>query len=137
MATTNSNQWHANYWNEQKHGEAWNRAKEVFKRDWSQTKADFNVKSGQDLDQDVDDTVKQLVGRDVVPPPGKPNEPDYDKVEPALSYGLGAHEEYGQQYPDWNEKLESKLSAEWDDTKTGMKFKDVQPFVRRGWNYRA
>lgn len=66
----------------------------------------------------------------------QPNPPDFDKVEPALAYGFGAHEEYGQKYADWDEKLETRLSEEWDPAKTGMKFSDVKPYVRRGWDYR-
>jgi hypothetical protein len=51
--------------------------KEAFHRDLEQTKNDFSKKRGEDLDQDVDDTVKQATGADPIPPRGTPN-PDYD-----------------------------------------------------------
>ena len=49
---------------------------EALKRDWEQTKHDFNKKSGQELDQDVGDTVGQATGNKPLPPEGVPN---YDK----------------------------------------------------------
>lgn len=49
---------------------------EAMHRDWEQTKHDFNKKSGQELDQDVGDTVGQATGNKPLPPEGVPN---YDK----------------------------------------------------------
>ncbi|MGZ6142179.1 MAG: hypothetical protein ACXWLM_02520 [Myxococcales bacterium] len=49
------------------------KAKEALERDWEQTKHDFSKKSGQELNQDVDDTVKQAFGKEPVPAPGQPN----------------------------------------------------------------
>ncbi len=42
-------------------------AKDAIKRDWEQTKSDLPGVEGKDLDQDVDDTLKQAVGADDVP----------------------------------------------------------------------
>ena len=39
-------------------------AKEALERDWEQTKHDLPGMEGKDLDQDVDDTVKQAMGKD-------------------------------------------------------------------------
>ena len=137
MATSKGNsQWHASYWNEAKHGNAWDRAKEALKRDWAQTKADLHVDSGKELRQAVTDTVKQAAGRETIPPMNQPNPPDFEKVEPAVAYGFGAREEYGQKFSQWDEKLETKLSGEWDASQTGMKFDEAKPFVRRGWEHR-
>jgi hypothetical protein len=36
--------------------------KEAIKNDWEQTKSDLPGMAGKDLDQDVDDTVKQAAG---------------------------------------------------------------------------
>lgn len=48
--------------------------KEALERDLEQTKADLTGdRKGQDLDQDVDDTVKQATGNDPIPPDGVPN----------------------------------------------------------------
>ena len=49
---------------------------EAMKRDWEQTKHDFNKKSGEELNQDADDTVGQAVGKKPIPPPGVPNMED-------------------------------------------------------------
>ena len=136
MATASgkTQQWHARYWNEQRHGSAWERVKEAMKRDWAQTKDDFGLSSGKELNQDVDDTVKQAAGKQAIPPPNQPN-PEFEKVEPALSYGYGARQEYGQKYQAWDETLEKQLANEWDQNRTGMKFEDAKPYVRRGWDY--
>ncbi len=48
--------------------------KEALERDLEQTKADLTGdRKGQDLDQDVDDTLKQASGKDPIPPDGVPN----------------------------------------------------------------
>lgn len=46
-------------------------AKEALARDWEQTKSDMPGLEGKDLDQDVDDTVKQAVGKEPVPSPSE------------------------------------------------------------------
>jgi hypothetical protein len=46
---------------------------EALERDWEQTKSDLPGLEGKDLDQDVDDTVKQAVGKDPTPPDDQPN----------------------------------------------------------------
>jgi hypothetical protein len=39
----------------------------ALKRDWEQTKSDMPGMEGKDLDQDVDDTVKQAAGTEATP----------------------------------------------------------------------
>ena len=46
---------------------------EALERDWEQTKSDLPGLEGEDLDQDVDDTVKQAAGKEPTPPEGQPN----------------------------------------------------------------
>jgi hypothetical protein len=58
---------------EERVSEGTERAKEALERDWEQTKADLPGREGTDLDQDVDDTVKQALGKEPIPPPGHPN----------------------------------------------------------------
>ena len=62
MGTARDPRW----WSEE-HRSAWERVKAAFRRDWEQTKADFSSK-GRDLNQDVDDTVKQAAGKKAIPP---------------------------------------------------------------------
>lgn len=47
--------------------------KDALKRDWEQTKHDLPGMEGKDLDQDVDDTVKQAAGKEEPPPAHVPN----------------------------------------------------------------
>ena len=49
------------------HDDAKDNAKEALKRDWEQTKSDMPGMEGKDLDQDVDDTVKQAAGKEPIP----------------------------------------------------------------------
>jgi hypothetical protein len=46
---------------------------DALERDWEQTKSDLPGLEGDDLDQDVDDTVKQATGAESAPPEGQPN----------------------------------------------------------------
>ena len=48
-------------------------AKEAMERDWEQTKHDLPGMEGKDLDQDVDDTLKQATGKEEPPPENVPN----------------------------------------------------------------
>jgi hypothetical protein len=48
------------------------KAGEALKRDWEQTKHDFNKNKGEELNQDAGDTVGQAVGKKPVPPPDVP-----------------------------------------------------------------
>ena len=117
------------WWNEE-HDSTWERVKAAMKRDWEQTKADLSSK-GQELDQDVDDTVKQAAGKQAIPPMGVPNADDDDD---ALKYGVGAREHYGTAYRDWDDRLENKLRDEWGDLKSGRTWDEVKAAVRRGWD---
>lgn len=122
------------WWNEE-HESTWGRVKAAMKRDWEQTKADMSSK-GRDLDQDVDDTVKQAMGKQSIPPPDQPNRDDQDwnKVEEGYRYGVGARSQYGSQYNDWDDRLESKLRDEWGDMRSGRTWDEVKSSVRRGWD---
>ena len=47
--------------------------KDALDRDWEQTKSDLPGLDGKDLDQDVDDTVKQAAGKEPIPSESTPN----------------------------------------------------------------
>jgi hypothetical protein len=46
---------------------------DALERDWEQTKSDMPGMEGEDLGQDVDDTLKQAVGKEPVPDETEPN----------------------------------------------------------------
>ena len=128
------------WWN-QDHDSAWDRVKDAMKRDWEQTKSDFHA-GGRDLDQDVNDTVKQAAGKDAIPPRTQANAPGgtprddtagWDDIESPMRYGVGAREQYGAR--EWDDKLESTLKSEWEETKDASqrKWNDVKGYVRRGY----
>ena len=107
---------------------AWERTKAAFHRDWEQTKHDFGKDDAPDLDQDVDDTLKQAAGKQRIPPPSQPN---FDDLEPGFRFGFGAARKYRTEYPKWSDDLESRLSNDWGDED----WKRYRRAVRYGYEY--
>ena len=124
------------WWNDE-HSTNWERVKKAMRRDWEQTKADVSD-GGQELNQSVGDTVRQAMGKEPIPPGGFAN-PDgkhitfhnWDDVEPAVRYGYGARQFYGE--ADWNDDLESKLRKDWTSDEEGS-WDKVKHAVHRGWD---
>ena len=120
------------WWNPQ-HESRWERVKAAFQRDWDQTKHDFGGKQ-PDTDQDVDDTVKQAAGKQPIPPRGTPT---YEETEDAYRFGYGARSQYGPEYSEWNNQLETQLEQDWRDTYNDREWKKSRSAIRRGWEYDA
>ena len=78
------------YWKNE-HQSGWERFKDAMKADWEQTKSDFGSDKAKDLDQDVDDTVRQMAGKQPIP--------DVDREE-AYRYGYSAAATYADR--DWD-----------------------------------
>ncbi|TWT40026.1 hypothetical protein KOR42_50270 [Thalassoglobus neptunius] len=70
----------------------WERVKRAFANDWEQTKSDFGDDSARDMNQDVDDTLKQAVGSD----------DSFENCEQAFRFGYAARRRYTSAYPSWN-----------------------------------
>lgn len=127
------------WWNDQ-HSRAWDRVKEAFARDWSQTQADFSKTRGRELDQGIIDTVKQAVGKQAIPPRDIPNDHPtndltplaYEDAEPALRYGYGASAYYFD-HDVWDASLEAKLRDDWSEIDSDRDWASVRQHVRRGW----
>ncbi len=83
---------------------AWERIKAALANDWEQTKRDMGSQSARDLDQDVDDTVKQALG----------TEDAFENREQAFRFGYAAQVHYRDEYPTWNADLESRLRSDYD-----------------------
>ncbi len=137
--------WQPKWWKPEMHGSAWERVKEALKRDWEQTKSDVHA-GGRDLDQNVGDTVRQMAGKEDIPPASQPNSkslgsdndtrrPTWDEVEVPMMYGYGARQQYGAQHAAWNDGLESTLKTEWEEGRgtTGRTWDQVKRHVRRGY----
>jgi hypothetical protein len=133
--------WNPTWWKEETHGSAWDRVKEAMTRDWQQTKHDLAQKAGHALNQTVVDTVKQIVGKEPLPPIDRPNPPkvigELSEDEQPIRYGFGARHEYGQQHPTWSPELETKLKADWmaDSNKVGRSWQQVQSQIRYGYEH--
>lgn len=83
---------------------AWERVKKAFANDWEQTKADFGSKSARDMDQDVDDTVKQAIGTDDA----------FENREQAFRFGYLAQRRHAAKHPNWNDTLETQLRNDYE-----------------------
>lgn len=83
---------------------AWERVKKAFANDWEQTKADFGSKSARDMDQDVDDTVKQAIGTDDA----------FENREQAFRFGYLAQRRHAAKHPKWNDTLETQLRNDYE-----------------------
>lgn len=127
------------WWND-KHSSGWERTKEALRRDWEQTKADVSD-GGHELNQQVGDTVKQSAGKEAIPPGNVPNpgrrddvgrRDSWDDYAPALRYGYGARQHYGN--VAWNPELEGKLRKDWESSGNGTAWERVKAAVRHAWD---
>jgi hypothetical protein len=108
-------------WYTDEHDGAWQRVKAAFSNDWEQTKHDLGSKEARDLDQDVDDTVKQATGA----------EDGFAKHENAFRFGYAAQRQYKTKHPTWNSDLETDLRNDY-----GSEFERDRAFIRRAYEYR-
>jgi hypothetical protein len=79
MARIDTTKANPGWWTE-KHTSNWDHVKAAFERDWEQTKADFSKSSGEKLNQNVADTVKQSLGAEPIPPLGVKTHPTDPKL---------------------------------------------------------
>jgi hypothetical protein len=99
---------------------AWERIKKAFANDWEQTKADFGSDEARDMDQDVDDTLKQISGSDA-----------FENREQAFRFGYAAQSRYGDQYPTWSADLDSVLEDEYSGDYAGDR-----AYIRHAYRYK-
>ena len=136
MGTMN---WKPTWWKDDTHASGWDRVKEALRRDWTQTKHDLHM-GGHELNQNAKDTVKQMAGKEAVPPATAANPAkvigSFDDAELPLEYGYGARRQYNQ---DRFSDVEPQLRSEWDQgMKThGHRWDDVRDHVRRGYDYKG
>lgn len=98
----------------------WERVKKAFANDWEQTKADFGVDGARDMNQDVDDTLKQMAGSDNA----------FENREQAFRFGYTAQTRYAKQYPQWNDELDHRLSSEYEGD-----YQVDRPYIRHAYGY--
>ena len=101
---------------------AWDRVKTAFSNDWEQTKHDFGSKRARDLNQDVDDTVKQATGADDA----------FENHEQAFRFGYAAQRQYKSRYPTWNSDLDKALRTDYGDN-----YELDRDYIRHAYEYRG
>ena len=100
----------------------WERIKKAFANDWEQTKADFGSTTARDMNQDVDNTIKQMVG----------TEDAFENREQAFRFGYTAQSRYKKEYPTWNDELDAKLRSEFDGD-----YETQRSYIRHAYTYRG
>lgn len=108
-------------WYKDEHDSAWDRVKAAFRNDWEQTRHDFGSDSARDLDQDVDDTARQMAGSGDA----------FENHEQAFRFGYAAQRHYRSSHPSWNDDLESRLRQDY-----GRDFERDRPYIRRAYDHR-
>ena len=108
-------------WYTAEHDQAWDRVKTAFRNDWEQTRHDFGSKTARDLNQDVDDTVKQAAGSDS----------GFENHEQAFRFGHAAQRQDKTQYPTWNDDLDTRLRQDYGDS-----YDRDREHIRRAYEYR-
>lgn len=99
---------------------AWERIKKAFANDWEQTKADFGVQGARDLDQDVDDTLKQAAGSDNA----------FENHEQAFRFGYTARGRFQAKHPRWNDDLDRQLRQEYAGN-----YDADRPYIQHAYGY--
>ncbi len=108
-------------WYTSEHDSSWERVKTAFRNDWEQTRHDFGSKNARDLNQDVDDTAKQVAG----------TADAFENREQAFRFGHAAQRQYRTQYPTWNNDLEGRLRQDY-----GSDFDRDRNYIRHAYDYR-
>ena len=101
---------------------AWERVKKAFANDWEQTKADFGADDARDMDQDVDDTVKQMAG----------SKDAFENREQAFRFGYTAQGRYHSDHPEWNDELDTRLRSEYPGD-----YDADRAYIRHAYGYRG
>lgn len=107
-------------WYTNEHDAGWDRVKAAFSNDWEQTKHDFGSNTARDLDQNVNDTVKQAAGA----------EDPFNKHESAFRFGYAAQRNFKTQYPTWNNDLDSRLKKDY-----GSEYDRDRNYIRYAYEY--
>jgi putative salt-induced outer membrane protein YdiY len=107
-------------WYTNDHDSLWERTKSAFKNDWEQTKHDFGSDTARDLDQDVDDTVKQAAGTDDA----------FENHEQAFRFGHAAQLNFRKRYPSWGEELDHQLRSDYHGN-----YDSDRAYIRHAYEY--
>lgn len=134
--------WRPAWWNEEVHGTAWDRVREVMLRDRGQTQRELHL-DDHDYAQQLHQAVRHAASGELQPArQGGPTPQevfgDPSSMEVPLSYGYGARQVYRGQHLTWDNALENKLRVEWENALSqGQQhsWEEVKDYVRQGYEY--
>lgn len=111
-------------------GSTWERVKDALRRDWDQTRLDFRLKFGQEMDEPMSDSPAPAAARERPADAPCLTWSDEDAVRFGYDAGRSAP---GVDPGAWNIALEAALQREWEAQVTGRPWSDVRLAVRYGW----
>jgi hypothetical protein len=113
---------------------AWDRVKAALRRDWDQTRYDFGATFGQNLHQNIGNTVAQASGNESIPARHTANLEQGWSDEAAVRYGYSAAQSpnYRDQH-EWNSAVEAQLQQGWEAMNADRPWADARVAVRYGW----
>jgi hypothetical protein len=108
----------SNYYWKTNYESGWDRFKAAMAADWEQTKHDFGSDTARDLDQDVDDTVKQMAGKQPIP-----------EIEREEAYRYGYSAALSHENRAWDDTIDTELRTNY----AGDYDRDA-PYIRRAYD---
>jgi hypothetical protein len=118
------------FWTDEQQS-AWDRVKDALHRDWLQTKADFHLRGGAEIDQTAKDTMKQAAGKEPGPATAE-GRIGWEHARHAIRLGHGAATFWTWE-ASFSDELEARVRAEWEALGTGISWEEARPLIRHGW----
>ncbi len=113
-------------WWDATHDFAWDHVKRAMKQHWDWTQSHIYLKGGI--------VYNRVTGEQIVIPN---NQSAFDESESACRFGYGAHIEYGNVYPSWNDDLEMRLVKDWwaMNPSREQTWEHDRKAIRYGWEF--
>ena len=110
------------WWNPT-HASTWDNVKESLRRDWEQTQHDLSGgRFGQDLNQNVDDTLGQMVGSRPIPPADVANPLDGPELRQTVSRAQAQMRDLEQDYEEGATDTAEVFARDWSSSEAPLRF---------------
>lgn len=110
------------WWNAT-HTSTWETVKEALRRDWEQTRHDLSGgRYGQDLNQDIDDTLDQMAGDQSIPPAGVPNPLDGPELHDKVRHAQAEMRDVEADYEAGATDTADRLVRSWGRSEAPLRF---------------
>ena len=120
------------WWTEKVKGNTWDRVKVAMRHDWMETTLDLGAPGEAGDRRDAVDASRQLEEEAAWRSPG-----EWSEAEVPYGFGYAARTRFGDEFPEWSDRLEQVLEREWITSQDDQRYRwaAVRRFVRRGYEY--